>query len=150
GWPDSALEARSRSSPPMLSLKGQATRKFAPRKTASSRALPFGQKSRELLRIFGMFASGIFDRKTIDGVIADVEDYDRMLFAYSGSGLKNARVFEVGYGARPLRLFAASAFGANITGIDLDAPMLTASPRVIFDMWRRNGPERALKSVIRF
>ncbi len=149
-WHDVPLDACQTASPPILRVRGQGTQKLAHRKTASSGPIPFGQKSRELARIFGMFASEIFDRKTIDGVIADVEDYDRMLLAYSGRGLKNARVVEVGYGARPLRLFTALAFGANITGIDLDTPMLAASPRVIFDMLRRNGLERALKSVIRF
>src|SRR5713226_9372173 len=119
-------------------------------KTASSSSIPVGQKSRELARIFAMYLRGVFDRTTVDGVIADVVDYERQLIVHTGRGLRDARVLEIGYGARPLRLFAALAFGADITGIDLDAPMLAGSPREIIEMWRRNGAERAIKSVMRF
>jgi hypothetical protein len=120
------------------------------RKTASSSSMPLGQKSRELARILAIRLKGMFDRTTVDGVIADVVDYERQLVVHTGRGLRGARVLEIGYGARPLRLFAALAFGADITGIDLDAPMLAGSPSEIIEMWRLNGVERAIKSVIRF
>jgi hypothetical protein len=118
--------------------------------TASSSSIPVGQKGRELARIFAMRLRGVFDRTTVDGVIADVVDYERQLNVHTGRGLRDARVLEIGYGARPLRLFAALAFGAEISGIDLDTPMLAGSPREIIAMWRRNGAERVIKSVIRF
>ena len=118
--------------------------------TASSSSIPVGQKGRELARIFAMRLRGVFDRTTVDGVIADVVDYERQLIVHTGRGLRDARVLEIGYGARPLRLFAALAFGAEISGIDLDTPMLAGSPREIIAMWRRNGAERVIKSVIRF
>jgi hypothetical protein len=99
--------------------------------------MPLGQKSRELARILAIRLRGIFDRTTVDGVIADAVDYERQLVVHTGRGLRGARVLEIGYGARPLRLFTALAFGADITGIDLDAPMLAGSPnRNVAPEWR--------------
>jgi Methyltransferase domain len=119
---------------------------------ASASSVPIGvrQKSRELTHIFLIRLGSMLDRSAAEGAVADVESYERLVMTHAGRPIKGARVLEVGYGARPLRLLAMLAFGADITGIDLDTPMIQGRPGEIVEMWRTNGAERVLKSVVRF
>ncbi len=116
----------------------------------SAAPIRFTEKLRELGAIFGMRVSELFKRGSASHVLADLDEYEAMLKKYSVRGLKGARAFEIGFGARPLRLFALAASGADVTGSDLDVPLLRCSPREIAAMVRSNGAERALKSVVRF
>ena len=58
-------------------------------------------------------------------------------------------MIEIGYGARPLRLSWLYSLGVDVTGIDLDSPVLTFSLSELFETFRKNGVERALKSAAR-
>ena len=118
--------------------------------SASSAPIPLRDKTHELVRIFFKHFRGLLNRRAVEGYTTDVEDYDRQLLRYTGRGLKNAVVLEIGYGARPNRLFITHSFGADVTGIDLDAPLITGRLTEIIDIWRRNGLERVVKSVGRF
>jgi SAM-dependent methyltransferase len=80
----------------------------------------------------------------------DLEKYDHHTKQYFGKPLKDCRVLEIGYGARPYRLMALTSIGAEACGIDLDAPMLHGHPRELLRILRMNGMERALKSAVRF
>ena len=121
-----------------------------PLASVSSASIPLRHKVYELARIFLMRLRGALDHSAVEGSIADVQDYERQLKKHTGRRLENARVLEIGYGARPIRLFVALALGADITGIDLDVPLIAGSPREIINMYRRNGLERVVKSAIRF
>jgi Methyltransferase domain len=57
-------------------------------------------------------------------------------------------VLEIGFGARPYRLFALHAFGVDALGVDLDQPVLRS--RDVMAAFRVNGLERAAKSAIRY
>jgi hypothetical protein len=59
----------------------------------------------------------------------------------------DSTIIEIGFGARPERAFAFTAFYNKVIAIDLDAPVL--SFRDIFPVFRKNGLERGLKSLIR-
>ena len=85
-----------------------------------------------------------FDRmfKELD---CDREVYERL----TGHRFEQARALEIGYGARPFRLLALTSIGLDVRGIDLDQPMLEFSPRKLFQILRRNGTERAIKTGVR-
>jgi hypothetical protein len=67
-----------------------------------------------------------------------------------GRPLVRCKVIEIGYGARPNRLIWFFGQGVDITGIDLDRPIQRGTPAEFFDVYRRNGWERALKTVARW
>ncbi len=69
---------------------------------------------------------------------------------YLGRPLTACKVIEIGYGARPNRLIWFSGQGVDITGIDLDQPILRGKPSEFLQVYRRNGWERALKTVGRW
>ncbi len=116
----------------------------------SAAPIPFPEKLRELWSIFRMRLADLSRPASAEGILADVAEYDAVLRQYAGRGLAGAKAFEVGFGARPLRLFALAAWGADVTGSDLDVPLIHGSPREFAAMMRRNGVERAVKSALRF
>ncbi len=69
---------------------------------------------------------------------------------YLGRPLSACKVIEIGYGARPNRLIWFLGQGVDITGIDLDQPILRGTPAEFFAVYRRNGWERAIKTVARW
>ena len=79
-----------------------------------------------------------------------LDDYRAMLKRHSAKRLESARVLEIGFGARPLRLMALNALRIDATGIDLDKPIIRGTPSEVFAIWRKNGAERAIKSFARF
>jgi hypothetical protein len=72
-----------------------------------------------------------------------VADFERE----TGHRAINSTIVEIGFGARPERAFAFTAFYNKVIAIDLDAPILLF--RDIFRVFRKNGLERGLKSLIR-
>ncbi|HUD23593.1 MAG TPA: hypothetical protein VMQ60_12180 [Acidobacteriaceae bacterium] len=67
-----------------------------------------------------------------------------------GRSLTACKVIEIGYGARPNRLIWFFGQGVDITGIDLDQPILRGTPGEFLRVYRKNGWERALKTVTRW
>jgi hypothetical protein len=116
----------------------------------SAAPIGWGEKLRELASIFFMRLAEGKRSEPSGGLLADLDEYEELLRKYCALELKGSRGFEVGFGARPLRLLALAARGADVTGADLDVPLLRCSPGEILQMIRRNGVERAVKSVIRF
>ncbi len=84
--------------------------------------------------------------KNLDGSVAE---YSEIYAQHSGNDLSKARILEIGFGARPLRLFWLTSLGFNVTGIDLDRPVLRGSFSEFRDMLRKNGAQRVLKSAVR-
>ena len=118
--------------------------------STSAAPIPLNEKLRELKSIFLMRLSDLSRPVSVEGVFNDLAEYEAALRQYSGRGLVGAKALEIGFGARPLRLFAMAADGVDVIGSDLDVPLLRCSPREISAMVRRNGVERAVKSVLRF
>jgi len=68
---------------------------------------------------------------------------------YTGRDLTELDVLEIGAGQRfPLSLLVHPA-GARVVGIDMDEVTPRAGARQLVAVWRRNGPERALKTLVR-
>jgi SAM-dependent methyltransferase len=82
-------------------------------------------------------------------MFADFDAYRESYEQLTGRRFYEARVLEIGYGARPFRLLALISMGIDIVGIDLDVPMLSFNPTDLFRILRTNGPERALKTAVR-
>jgi hypothetical protein len=82
-------------------------------------------------------------------IFEDLEEYERIYSSLTGRELGKARIFELGYGARPNRLIAMISLGLDAYGVDLDAPMLDGGLSELTGIYRRNGLERALKSAAR-
>ncbi len=78
-----------------------------------------------------------------------VRDYQDAAQRYCGRSLTTLRCFEIGYGARPVLMTWLHSLGVNVRGIDLDAPMIGLDLSQISTTWRRNGCERAAKSMAR-
>lgn len=87
------------------------------------------------------------DFRSLDGCI---QEYDGVLSRYGRPSLRQSKVLEIGYGARPYRLAWLYNSGIQVFGVDLDRPLLNASPHSLLEVMRQNGVERAIKSVVRY
>jgi len=116
----------------------------------SAAPIHLSEKLRELGAIFRMRLAELLKPGSVAGVMEDVDEYAALLQTYVGRNLDGSRAFEIGFGARPLRLFALAACRVDVTGSDLDVPLLRCTPHEIAAIVRRNGMERAIKSILRF
>jgi hypothetical protein len=82
--------------------------------------------------------------ETLDETMAE---YNTYLARHGRPGLEQARVLEIGFGARPFRLIWLYNNGVDVTGFDLDMPLLIGS---LIQIARKNGMGRALKSAVRY
>lgn len=83
------------------------------------------------------------------GYARNIDEYSALFHQHTGNPIETARIVEVGFGARPYRLATFHARRLNAYGIDLDMPVLDGSIREFLNVWRNNGIERALKSIVR-
>lgn len=81
---------------------------------------------------------------------ASFQQHDQAAQKFLGRPLTACKVIEIGYGARPTRLIWFFGQGVDITGIDLDQPILRGSPAEFLGVYRKNGWERAFKTVFRW
>lgn len=84
-----------------------------------------------------------------DWIFSNLAEYESRLRLHTGRDLTQSRVLEIGYGARPLRLTALISMNVDAWGIDLDQPVLEGKLTEFVQIFRRNGWERALKSLVR-
>jgi Methyltransferase domain len=116
----------------------------------SSAKLPLVRKCSELVALFAMSERALRNRADFTPVFNSIAEYEQIIAQYCNLCLANARIFEIGYGQRPERLLVLTSLNMNVRGVDLDAPVLSGSPRELFRVWRTNGYERALRTFIRF
>jgi hypothetical protein len=104
----------------------------------------------ENLHFFRMRMEGLTNQRgAMEGLLAELDDYADTFQNLTGRSMRDARIFEIGYGARPLRLLALTSQGFDACGIDLDTPMLEVSLSNILRIKRSNGWLRFGKSAIR-
>ena len=120
------------------------------RSNSTSKGVSIFGKIYEWGRHFGMRWRG---RGSADRVASSldqsVSEYDAIYTETTGRNLREGRLLEIGYGARPLRMFWLTSLGYDVQGVDLDRPVLMGSFREFFEMLRKNGVQRVLKSIIR-
>jgi hypothetical protein len=82
-------------------------------------------------------------------ILREIDEYRRQYESVTGLNFSDARIFEIGYGARPIRLFALTSLGLDARGIDLDKPNLTGVFGDIWQVYRTNGFWRFAKTLVR-
>jgi hypothetical protein len=124
------------------------TNRTAPR-SPSTAAMPLLTKAREDFRLFCSHWSATRAGDDFSWVYEDVDSYRRLLSSYGTTRLEEARVLEIGYGARPFRLIALQSMGIDAEGVDAEVPILEGRPAEFMAALRVNGFERLLKSTVR-
>jgi SAM-dependent methyltransferase len=112
--------------------------------------ISYSQRCREWIALFRMAWNGRKlpnqSAKWLDAVVAE---YEEVYSSVTHKSLKEATIFEIGYGARPLRLIWLLSNGFNAWGVDLDKPTLSGNPSELLAIARNNGLQRFLKSTVR-
>jgi hypothetical protein len=104
----------------------------------------------ENLQFLRMRLKGLGSKQSeLAELVAGLDAYRELYQSITGLSFDEARIFEVGYGARPLRLLSLIAMGLDARGIDLDAPMLQRSVGDLLRVLHTNGPLRFIKSAVR-
>ena len=117
--------------------------------SSSLKGIPLFEKLRDGIGLASMHfrARRKMDFSALD---AYIQEHEAILSSYDRPPLRESRVLEIGFGARPFRLVWLYNSGVQVWGIDLDRPLLRASPNCLLEVLRQNGPERALKSIVRY
>lgn len=114
-----------------------------------ARDLPLTRKLDEGLALFKLYRREARAGVNLESLFDEIEEYDALLQQLSGIRLADAAVFEVGFGARPRRQIALQSMGIDVRGVDAEAPVIPGRPSQFVSMLRRNGVERAAKSLVR-
>jgi hypothetical protein len=88
-------------------------------------------------------------RDGFDVIFTDVDEYDELLRTYAAMRLTDAATLEIGFGARPYRQMLLHSMGVPARGVEAQVPVLRGHPAEFYAMARKNGMERAVKSLIR-
>lgn len=120
----------------------------AKRAPSTARVSP-REKAREHLALLRDKAGQLRAAPDFGWVFEDLAEYDALLQRHRGRRLAEARVLEIGYGARPYRLLAMLAEGIDASGVDAEVPLLDGSPAEFAAILRDNGAERLAKSLVR-
>jgi hypothetical protein len=116
---------------------------------SSSASISHLEKLKYNLRLLAM---QIARRRTVDFSWLEkcYAEYDCYCSKYVRKPLRDCKTLEIGYGARPFRLIYLVAKGVEVSGVDLDAPLLEFSFSHVDRIFRTNGIERAMKSFVRW
>jgi hypothetical protein len=121
-------------------------RRFSP---STARGLPLTRKLDEGVQLFQLYSREARAGVGFETLFEEIEEYDELLRSHSGVRLDRASVFEIGFGARPHRQVAMQSMGLNVRGVDVEAPVVPGRPSQFVEMTKRNGVERAAKSLLR-
>jgi hypothetical protein len=125
---------------------GRDSEKLSP---SVARGLPISRKLTEGRQLFDEYRQRAREGHDCGALFDDVAEYDTLLRGYTGRGLAEARTLEIGFGARPQRQTILHSMGVEATGVDAEAPLLEGGLSEIATILRRNGVERAAKSLVR-
>jgi hypothetical protein len=121
----------------------------AMKSSSSAVDISIAQKAREAVTLARMHLAKRFVEVDCHEFEDNLVEYDTVLRRYGARSLSGARIVEIGFGARPIRLAWLRSAGLDVRGMDRDAPILKLDVGQLAELWRRNGPERALKSAAR-
>jgi hypothetical protein len=129
-------------------VRAMAGSKPRSRTTSSMKSSPL-KKIAYLSSLFAHYRTRAKENFGIVNLRLCVEEYRAFLTKYTERDLEKCTAVEVGFGARPFRAAALAASGANICGIDLEAPLVSVSVGKLLRIAQANGMERTVKSVVR-
>ena len=115
----------------------------------STAAVPIAEKARYALALFRDHWDRYRNPDDFGWLFANLAEYGELLRTYSGIGLDEADVFEIGYGARPYRLLALQGVARRAAGVDAETPIVDGSIGEWRESLRRDGAERFAKSFVR-
>ncbi|QSR88589.1 class I SAM-dependent methyltransferase [Methylacidiphilum caldifontis] len=120
----------------------------------SEAKIPLFEKIRELYSIGKIKFKSTYNKDklilNIDSIFNDINEYNQYLLKYCKKNIYDSKVFEIGYGPRPYRLLAMISLGIDAYGIDLDIPIYNGTIQEWIKLYKENGFERLLKSLIRY
>jgi hypothetical protein len=102
-----------------------------------------------LWRVGLMYVGRLAKPDDLSNLAADLRFYREAYNRETGEDLHYARLLELGFGQRPLRLILLHSVGYNVRGIDLDQPIYWINAAAIVSLFKSNGAFRALKSLLR-
>ena len=103
---------------------------------------------RENFALFRMRLDGLRGKEgELETLIESINTYAHDYEAVTGKSLRDARILEIGYGARPILLIAMISKGYDVVGIDLDRPTLHLTLAELIDIYRNNGVKRMLRTL---
>jgi hypothetical protein len=111
--------------------------------------LPLSRKLSEGVQLFREYYETARGGHDFSPLFEDVEEYDELLHKHSGLHIQGAQVLEIGFGARPYRQMILHSMGVDASGVDAEMPVLSSRPREFYAILRKNGVERAAKSLLR-
>lgn len=113
--------------------------------SAASVSLP--EKIRYWAQLTRMRMSNPSNKGMAARELKEMRHYVAAFEQQTGLKAKDSTVVEIGFGARPRRLMMMTGFFKKVYGIDLEAPVLSFGDTL--RAARRNGLERAAKSIVR-
>ncbi len=119
------------------------------RSTSSLPGVSLLEKARQTTTFLYWRLAWTDEAQRLDALLAELRELTAIYEKYAARPALEARIFEIGYGARPLRLLALHSMGFQVEGIDLDLPMVRWSLRRLLAILKTNGAERAAKTAIR-
>lgn len=96
-----------------------------------------------------MYVVRLVRPEDLSGLATDLAFYEEAYGREGGDQLRHARILELGFGQRPLRLILLQSLDYDVRGIDLDQPLYRLSSATVAGLFRSNGALRALKSLLR-
>lgn len=118
-------------------------------KSHSSAAVPLADRARYYRDLFRMYRQGGANAD-LDGLREDFERIDACVASLTGRKFAGLVAVEIGFGSKPYRIMYFNSRGVDAFGIDMDQPVLTASPAEFASIARKNGLLRAVKSFVRY
>lgn len=100
-------------------------------------------------RVGLMYVDRLVKPDDLSFLATDLKFYEDIYKRETGNDLHHARLVELGFGQRPLRLILLHSLGYNVRGIDLDQPLYEVNAKAIAALFKSNGTFRALKSLLR-
>ena len=115
--------------------------------TMAGQRIPLRNKLESAWAIYHAHRRGEFSNAEKD--IAYHRELLDYLDQYVGVPVQSARVLDLGCGQTATQTALFHADGARVTGIDIEVPTFEMGPMTFLHTLRRNGPERAFKSLVR-
>jgi Methyltransferase domain len=127
-------------------MANQVSDKLSP---SVAKDLRLSRKLNESVQLLGAYRRTAHSGYSFDPLFDDIAEYDALLREHADIALRDARIFEIGFGARPYRQLILHSMGVQASGVDAEVPVMSGRPREFVTMVKRNGGERAVKSLVR-
>jgi SAM-dependent methyltransferase len=113
----------------------------------SGQKISLRNRLRSSLNIFKAYRKGVFGEA--DQEFGFYLKLKEVLKEYGKKDVMGAHIMDLGCGQRATQMALFQADGAEIIGIDMEVPTYRMNFKIFFKVMRINGPERAVKSLIR-